>query len=163
MKHIPPKAPTSGHASPIERSEPPKPVVLYVEDDAVNQRVARTRLSKKYTLRSALNDREACQRVVEGGSVITLVLMDIELQGSNMNGIELTRLLRGKPPASQRPPYAANVPAVDVPILFVTAYGQRFSEAELFEAGGDNVIGKPIDFVQLQTAMARTYLNRQRR
>lgn len=160
MKHLPSRRPS--HSSKGD-SRAPKPLVLYVEDDAVNQQIARARLGKKYEVLLASNDRDACKLVVEHHDNIILVLMDIELQGSQMNGIAITRLLRGKLPASERPLYSENVPSIDVPILFVTAYGQRFNQNELLEAGGDNVIAKPIDFVQLQTAMTRTYLNRQRR
>jgi CheY-like chemotaxis protein len=160
MKHLPSRRPS--HSSKDD-SRAPKPLVLYVEDDAVNQQIARARLGKKYEVLVASNDRDACKLVVEHHNNIILVLMDIELQGSQLNGIALTRLLRGKLPASERPLYSENVPCIDVPILFVTAYGQRFNQSELLEAGGDNVIAKPIDFVQLQTAMTRTYLNRQRR
>ena len=160
MKRIPSRRPQ--HASKPE-SPAPKSLVLYVEDDAVNQQIARTRLSKKYEVLLAANDRDACKLVIEHHANIVVILMDIELQGSQLNGVALTRLLRGKLPANERPLYTENVPSIDVPILFVTAYGQRFSQSELLEAGGDNVIAKPIDFVQLQTAMTRTYLNRQRR
>src|SRR5262245_46594353 len=136
MKYIPPKRSVPAPGTP---TDPYKAVVLYVEDDEVNQQVARTRLAKKYDLLLASNDREACQLATEHSSKIVLVLMDIELKGSRLNGIDLTRLLRGKLDADQRPPYAQNVPSVDVPILFVTAYGQRFLQAELLGAGGDAV------------------------
>lgn len=162
MKRISSKSPAR-NAKDDGRESAPKPLILYVEDDTVNQQIARARLGKKYEVLVAGSDREACKLVIEHHSNIILVLMDIELQGSQLNGIALTRLLRGQLSASERPLYTESVPSLDVPILFVTAYGQRFSQHELLEAGADNVIAKPIDFVQLQTAMTRTYLNRQRR
>jgi CheY-like chemotaxis protein len=162
MKHIPPKTP-SRPSNNTGRDATPKSVILYVEDDAVNQQIACARLGKKYDILLASNDREACKTLSDHHATIIVVLMDIELQGSKLNGIDLTRLFRGKLPANERPLYTESVPTIDVPILFVTAYGQRFNQNELLEAGADNVIAKPIDFVQLQTAMTRTYLNRQRR
>jgi DNA-binding response OmpR family regulator len=43
----------------------------------------------------------------------------------------------------------------DAPIIFVTAYMNRYSKPELTEAGGDDVIYKPVDFMRLSLAMSR--------
>jgi CheY-like chemotaxis protein len=89
--------------------------------------------------------------------------MDIELRGSGLNGIDLTHLIRGKLDPSQTPDYGAAVPQLDIPILFVTAYGQRYRRNELLMAGADEIIQKPVDFVELHTAMTRVYLSRVQR
>jgi CheY-like chemotaxis protein len=161
MKYIPRKPsgeePASSDPGAGDQRRPP---LLYVEDEQLNQDVARTRLSKKYDLLIAGTDREACRLVSEHATKISLILMDIELKGSILNGIDLTRLLRGKLDEGRRPSYAKDLPSIDAPILFVTAYGQRHSHAELLDAGGDAVLHKPIDFMQLQAAMTRMYLKR---
>ena len=138
----------------------PRRLVLYVEDDEGNRQVASVRLEKKYDLLCATNDREACRLLQEYGARLELILMDIELQGSALNGIDLTQLVRGKLNAPHLPDYAAKVPQLETPILFVTAYGERYRKPELLAVGADEVISKPIDFVALHTAMARVYVRR---
>jgi signal transduction histidine kinase len=65
----------------FERDESPAPksLVLYVEDDAVNQQIARTRLSKKDEVLLAANDHDACNLVIEHHTNIVVILLDIEL------------------------------------------------------------------------------------
>ncbi|MET0385688.1 MAG: response regulator [Polyangiales bacterium] len=143
-----------------EPSKEPRKLVLYVEDDEANREVASARLAKGYQVVLAVDDREACKAVLEHGAQLSLILMDIELQGSALNGIDLTRLFRGKPSAVIAPSYAVGMTPIDTPILFVTAYGERYDRSELLAAGGDEIIQKPVDFVALHTAMARAYLGR---
>jgi CheY-like chemotaxis protein len=138
----------------------PRKLVLYVEDDDANQKVAGLRLEKKYELIFAATDVAACQAFIDHGARLSLILMDIELQGSRLNGIDLTRLARGRLESDRIPPYGALVPRLDTPIVFVTAYGQAYRQTELLTAGADAVIQKPVDFVELHTAMARAYLQR---
>jgi len=138
----------------------PRKLVLYVEDDEANRQVANVRLERKYDMLAAANDREACKFMVEQGARLSLILMDIELRGSTLNGIDLTRLVRGNLIGPNLPEYATKVPQLDLPILFVTAYDQRYRKPELLAAGADEVIPKPIDFVALHTAMARVYVRR---
>lgn len=135
-------------------------LVLYVEDDRDNREVASARLDKNYDLLLADDDREACEVLCKKGTDLALVLMDIELKGSRLNGIDLTRLIRGKLDSRSIPSYAKSVPQLRVPILFVTAYGRNYNRAELLLAGGDDVIQKPVDFIELHAAMTRAYLNR---
>ena len=159
MKHIP--ARPAGKVGETDAGDSNKPLVLYVEDDPLNHEVARARLGKKYEVLIAASDRAACAIARQHAERLDVILMDIELQGSKLNGVELTRLFRGKLPEAQCPSYALNMPPLSVPILFVTAYGARFGQTELVAAGADSVIHKPIDFVQLMAAMTRTHLRRQ--
>ena len=55
------------------------------------------------------------------------------------------------------PDYAAGIRAVSTPIIFVTAYTARYSKAELLEAGGDDLIPKPVNFTHLSLAVARVW------
>ena len=43
---------------------------------------------------------------------------------------------------------------MSAPIIFVTAYGSRYSPDELQAAGGDLVVTKPVDFLKLTLALA---------
>ncbi len=136
-----------------------KPLVLYVEDNQENQRVASLALRKKYELEIAANSKEACEFINKSAEKISIILMDIELRDSDLNGIELTRLLRGTLQLPNPPLYAKDLTVMDIPIIFVTAFGDKYSTASLLEAGGNRVIAKPVDFVELQLAMTQIRLS----
>jgi CheY-like chemotaxis protein len=155
-RHQPTGAASGRHEAPSL----PRRLVLYVEDDEGNRQVATVRLERKYDLLCAATDREACKILQEHGARLELILMDIELQGSALNGIDLTQLIRGKLNVPNLPDYAAKVQPLQTPILFVTAYDERYRKPELLAVGADEVIAKPIDFVALHTAMARVYVRR---
>jgi CheY-like chemotaxis protein len=139
--------------------EPPKQrsdreLVLYVEDDDENWNVAELRLSSGYDLLRAADSEQACKLVRERGPQLSAILMDIELRGSELNGVELTELFRGKTLARSLPSYAHDLPTVTRPIIFVTAHGARYSDVELMLFGADQVIAKPVNFSALNLALA---------
>lgn len=131
----------------------PKPLVLYVEDDPNNFEVAEFRLGKRYRLLRAADDITACELLKQHGPDLAAILMDIELKGSALDGLALTRLVRGRPGADT-PAYAVQVPALKIPIFIVTAYVGEYPPAMLQEAGADNSFTKPVDFVKLSLALA---------
>jgi CheY-like chemotaxis protein len=147
MRKVPRSAPRE-RANASQRRER----LLYVEDNDDNWEVAQLRLSEMYDLVRASSSREACELLRQ--QQFDLILMDIELRGSELNGVELTRLLRGDPLESQVPDYAADLPAFGKPIVFVTAHGVRFSNDQLLDVGGTRVISKPVDFQELRAAVA---------
>lgn len=132
-----------------------RPVILYVEDDADTFRLASLRLQQKYRLLQAASDREACAQLEVWGEKLYAVLMDIELQGSALDGLQLIRLLRGQMPASQVPPYARRVPKLSVPIIVLTASTGHHTEAEAKALGATHFATKPIDFTRLNLALAQ--------
>ncbi|HEY6560707.1 MAG TPA: response regulator [Polyangiaceae bacterium] len=138
---------------------PNLPRILYVEDNDDNWRVIQLRLSRSYSLVRAATDREACEILSQPGKLYA-ILMDIELSGSQLNGISLTKLIRGTLPAASLPPYARRVPVSKVPVLFVTAYGNAYRHADLIAAGADDVLAKPVDFTRLNLALANLYIRR---
>jgi CheY-like chemotaxis protein len=127
--------------------------LLYVEDDEENWYVAELRLGEDFELVRAANARDACRLLKESGSSLLAILMDIELRGSDLNGIELTELFRGKKLPRQVPEYARGVPTFTNPIIFVTAHGARYSDVELMLFGADRVIQKPVNFNALSLAL----------
>jgi CheY-like chemotaxis protein len=134
--------------------------VLYVEDEEDNRQVATLRLAGKYELLLASSDREACRLLTVHGPRLVAVLMDIQLKGSLLDGMQLTRLLRGRLPVAAQPEYARGVPTLpELPVIFVTAYGSRYSSEELEQAGGNELIAKPVDFVRLMSALTRHHLS----
>jgi CheY-like chemotaxis protein len=81
-----------------------------------------------------------------------------------MNGVELAQLLRGKTPSrAALPEYARGIPSLSTPIIFVTAHGAKYSDAQLLLAGGDKIIPKPIDFGALNLALTQLHLSRMKR
>ncbi|HET8939721.1 MAG TPA: hypothetical protein VFN67_40055 [Polyangiales bacterium] len=132
-------------------------LVLYVEDNDDNWSVAELRLSGVYRLIRAANDREACALLTKHASELYIVLMDIELQGSRLDGVALTRLLRGRLPADQTPDYARSVAPSNVPVVFVTAYHAAFGPT-LQQTGANLVIPKPVEFRQLIRELTTMHL-----
>ena len=143
-----------GPAQPAKK----KTVILYVEDDENNREVAMLRLANDYNLLLASGSQEACSILATRGAEIEAILMDIELQGSELDGIMLTKLIRGNLHQLDLPAYTKNVPKLDIPIFFVTAYGDRYSEEKLRLAGGNKTVRKPVDFAQLTLALTRIRL-----
>jgi CheY-like chemotaxis protein len=129
------------------------PLVLYVEDEDANWRVAHKHLSPRYALCRARNSREVFALLREKS--YCAILMDIQLAGSDLNGIEITRLLH-KDPAIPVPSYAKDF-HLDIvpPIIFVTAYSSRYSEKELLTAGGRQALPKQVELTALHCAIAR--------
>jgi CheY-like chemotaxis protein len=145
------------------RSAPPatrRELLLYVEDDDDNWRVAQFRLSDCYELLRAKSSAEACRLLENRGGELSAILMDIELRGSDLDGVQLTQLLRGKIARAAVPSYARGITALTTPIIFVTAHGAKYGDTQLILAGGDKVISKPIDFGALNLALTQLHLSR---
>jgi len=134
-------------------------LILYVEDDDENWDVAEYRLSRSFDMLRAPTSERACHWVRERGAEISVILMDIELRGSELNGTELTELLRGRPAKRPLPDYAQDMPLVTKPIIFVTAHGARYSDVELMLFGADKVIAKPVNFAALNLALTSLQLS----
>ena len=45
-----------------------------------------------------------------------------------------------------------------IPILFVTAVGNRYVEKDLLDTGGDLLVPKPVDFTKLKLALANVHI-----
>jgi CheY-like chemotaxis protein len=143
----------------VRTTEEPRPLLLYVEDESANWEVTEMRLGRKFQVLWARTDREACRIVTERGAQLVAVLMDLQLQGSLLDGLELTRLFRGKA-LPNLPDFAAATPTLQCPIYFVTAHGSLYSEADFDAAGGDAHVPKPVDFGSLKVLLARSHMQR---
>lgn len=141
------------------QEQAPEQLVLYVEDEPANWEVTELRLRKKFKLLWARTDAEACALVRQYGPQLHAVLMDVQLRGSSLDGLMLTRLFRGQPLAT-RPDFAEGVPTLSCPIFFVTAYGNLHSPEEMDAAGGDAHVPKPVDFVKLTLMLAQSNMKR---
>ena len=128
---------------------PTRASLIYVEDNDANWDIAQLLLKGSYIL---TRGRTAGEMVdILGKSTFDIILMDIELAGSELDGIQLTRLLRGR--LENIPADFANVKPIDTPIIFVTAYTARYKDAELEAYGGDAVVHKPVNPDELTAAI----------
>ncbi|MFG6412979.1 response regulator [Roseateles sp. DC23W] len=122
---------------------PGQPQVLLVEDNHINQVVAMEFLSLMgVQARLAKNGVEALAACAEAAP--DLVLMDIQMPG--MDGLECARRIR----AQQR-----NGLLPGFPILALTAHALDADVAASMEAGMDEHLTKPLDFVALRTRLQR--------
>jgi len=126
--------------------------VLYVEDEDINWEIAQHELEEEFKLSRAIDAREAFRLISR--HPYDAILIDIQLCGSDIDGIQIARLLKGRcldaPPA-----YATGVHAMSTPLIFVTGYTARYSREDLLRAGGEDVIAKPVDFARLSHLMTR--------
>ena len=117
--------------------------VLLVEDNHINQVVALEFLALMgVQARLARNGLEALAACAE--TPPDLVLMDSQMPG--MDGLECARCIR----AQQR---EGSLPAF--PILALTAHALDADVAASLEAGMDEHLTKPLDFVALRTRLQR--------
>ena len=133
-----------GSAPPRSRAAlaPLQGCVLLVEDNPINQGVARAMLGKLgLACEVAQHGAEAVERV--RARAFDLVLMDCQMPV--MDGFEATRTIRALP----QPPRAARLP-----ILAMTANAMHGDEQRCLEAGMDAFIAKPYTLQQLHAALA---------
>lgn len=128
------------------------PKVLYVEDNEANWDITSVSLGGHYQLKQAKNSVEAFKLLKD--ETFDIILMDIELQASDLSGIEITRCLRGLRD-DDAPDYASGIYCHESAIIFVTAYTAEYDQATLLEAGGDGLISKPVDFTKLNFTMTK--------
>jgi signal transduction histidine kinase len=120
--------------------------VLLVEDNPVNQMVAKKMLEKLgLDLTLAGNGKEALQKIEE--EEIDVVLMDCQMP--EMDGFEATRLLRERE-------HAANVQCV--PVIAMTANVMEGDREKCLQAGMDDYLGKPVRLEELETVLRRWLL-----
>jgi CheY-like chemotaxis protein len=118
-------------------------LVLLVEDNHINQVVALEFLALMgVQARLAKNGLEALSACAE--SAPDLVLMDIQMPG--MDGLECARRIRAQQREGKLPTF---------PILALTAHALDADVAASLEAGMDEHLTKPLDFVALRTRLQR--------
>jgi two-component system, cell cycle response regulator DivK len=114
-------------------------VILIVDDNAANLKLARVVLSAEgYEIHTA-NDAEEALRVLST-TTPQLILMDIQLP--DMDGLELTRRLKADPRYQ------------DLIIVALTAYAMKGDDEKARKAGCDGYVTKPIDPDTLPTIVS---------
>ena len=139
----------AGHAppSPAAASKPTSrwsgARVLVVEDNEVNQRVARGLLEKRgIEVVIANNGREAVDLLAGDRDRFGLVMMDVEMPV--MDGVEATKEIRHREGGGAR-----------VPIVAVTAHALAEEKERCERAGMDLCLTKPLRSVDLDEALDR--------
>jgi CheY-like chemotaxis protein len=118
------------------RSEP----LLIVDDNALNLKLARLLLTGAgYEVRTAGNAEEALELLKTYHP--RLILMDIQLPG--MDGLALTRLLKGDPATEH------------IIIIALTAYAMKGDEERALASGCAGYFTKPLDTRTLADDVAR--------
>jgi CheY-like chemotaxis protein len=113
--------------------------ILIVDDNPVNLRLASFLMKGEgYAVATASDARDALAKVTSFRP--HLILMDIQLPG--MDGLDLSRLLKGDPATRS------------IVILALTAYEMKGDEERVRLAGCDGYVAKPIDTRTLPAIVA---------
>jgi CheY-like chemotaxis protein len=117
--------------------------ILLVDDNPVNQKLARAVLEKGgHAVTVAGNGAEALDLIA--GGHFALVLMDVQMPV--MDGLEATRLLRAR--EAERGGH--------LPVIAMTANAMAGDREQCLAAGMDDYVAKPVRPQELYTAIART-------
>jgi len=120
------------------------PLVLVVDDNVVNRRVASLQLARLgYRVIEAENGLEAMNHVAESSPAV--ILMDIEMPV--MDGYEATRRLRA---GEQQAPGSRRIPVIALTAHAVAGYRER-----VLEAGMDDYLTKPLRREDLDATLKR--------
>jgi len=120
--------------------------ILLVEDNIVNQRVARGMLEKAgHSVLVASDGREALRALEQ--LPFDLVLMDVQMP--EMGGFEATAEIRKKEAGGRR-----------IPIIAMTAHAMAGDRERCLEAGMDDYISKPIRSAALLELVERYWVRR---
>ncbi|MFN0275607.1 MAG: ATP-binding protein [Chitinophagales bacterium] len=114
--------------------------ILLVDDHPLNQIVTTEMLKNKWHsahIEIAENGKIAIEKVISGG--FDIILMDVQMP--EMDGHTATRIIR----KNMQPPIS------ETPILAFTAYATTGEADKCIEAGMDDYISKPVDFISLTT------------
>ena len=124
---------------PTERTET---MVLVVEDNVVNQKLAGHQLQRLgYAMHKVNNGREAVERLAQASYGV--VLMDCQMPG--MDGYAATRAIRQAEAGTGR----------HTPIIAVTAHALDGDRERCLAAGMDDYVAKPVSMEALRTLLER--------
>ena len=121
--------------------------ILLVEDNFINQEVARTLLEREgATVVTAVNGLEALECLAQKDTAFDAVLMDVQMP--EMDGYEASRAIR------------AQSRFISLPIIAMTANAMTGDREKCLDAGMNDHVPKPFDPSQLYATLAH-WLGRQ--
>ena len=125
-----------------------RPLVLVVEDNPVNQKVAANMIEKLgYRVNVAANGREA----VESLARIPYALVFMDCQMPEMDGFEATRIIRAQEATLQQ----ASGQSVHLPIIAMTANAMKEDREQCLAVGMDDFLSKPVTSKPLAAVLNR--------
>jgi CheY-like chemotaxis protein len=140
-EHPAPAAPVDRPAEPGSSAAVPLRILL-AEDHLLNQRVALRMLERLgYRADVAENGREVLERLTQ--APYDVVLMDVQMP--EMNGLDASRSICARWPASERPR-----------IIAMTAEAMEGDREMCLAAGMDDYIVKPVSLEQLRRALGES-------
>ena len=157
------RPPAPGWTPPPASEADGRALVLYVDVDDQSHATSSERLRHAYKLVRARNDREACEHIRGHHRELVAVLLDVDLPGSVLDGVLLTRILRGRVPSQAVPPFARGLPSLEVPIVLVTSRPENYSDMDVTRYGGDRLLRKPVHLGRFTLTLTEWHLSRARR
>jgi signal transduction histidine kinase/CheY-like chemotaxis protein len=140
-----PSLPTTALRGTGELAKAPHTTVLLVEDNAVNQAVARALLAQlRVDSVIAEDGRAALDLLEQGADAFSAVLMDCQMPV--LDGFAATRAWRARELALGR---------ARLPVIAMTANSVADAGAACTEAGMDDFVAKPFTLGQLEHVLAR--------
>lgn len=119
-----------------------KPLVLIVEDDAVNRSTIKRFIEESFKIISTDSSEEAI--VLLNNNKVDMILMDISIKGSK-NGLELTKELK------------ASTEYYKIPVVAITAHAFESDRKNALEAGCDDYLAKPFSKDVLLDTISRFF------
>jgi CheY-like chemotaxis protein len=154
------RPPAPGWTPPPSTEADGRALVLYVDVDDASFEESSQRLRRAYKLVRAQKDREACELLRAHHRELVAVLLDVDMPGSVLDGILLTRVLRKRVPSQAVPPFARDLPELEVPIILVTKRAASYAENDMVQYGGDRLIAKPVEIHKLTLSITDYHLSR---
>lgn len=105
--------------------------VIYVEDDEINALVMQKLLEKHFDIHLAYDGIECLEKIRQ--QHFDMVLMDVNLGNSYLDGVELMQYIKALPGYHH------------IPIIAVTSFAMRRDKEELLKAGFTDYLSKPIE------------------
>lgn len=130
------------NSTPADASRSASLRILLVEDNSINQMIARRMLEKRgHSVTSALNGREALAIIHQQS--FDLVFMDVQMP--EMDGLEATAAVRAQEQLFDR----------HLPIVAMTAHAMPEDRERCLAAGMDGYLSKPIVPDELDAVLQR--------
>ncbi len=154
------RPPAPGWSLPPTTEADGRAPILYVDVDDRTFLETAHRLRQAYELLRAQRDRDACDLIRERHRELVAVVLDVDMPGSVLDGILLTRILRGRVPPQAVPPFARHLPELDIPIVLSTSRAESYADVDMRRYGGDRLIQKPIEIHKLTLTITEWHLQR---